>query len=98
MCLKKKIDKVENMSTIEEEKTITIEYYAILREQRGCQSETIKTDAATAGDLYQQMQAKHSLSLDQNTIKVAINHEFRDWNTTLADNDTLVFIPPVAGG
>ena len=86
------------MASAKEEKTITIEYYAILREQSGCPSETIKTNAATAADLYQQMRAKHSLSLDQDMLKVAINHEFRDWNSTLTDNDTLVFIPPVAGG
>lgn len=86
------------MPIVKEEKTITIEYYAILREQRGCQSETIKTGAATAADLYKQIREKYSLSLDQNTLKVAINHEFRDWTSTLTDNDTLVFIPPVAGG
>ena len=86
------------MPTAREKKTVNIEYYALLREQRGCQAETIKTDAATAADLYQQLRAKHAFILDQHTLKVAINHEFRDWSSPLSDNDTLVFIPPVAGG
>jgi molybdopterin converting factor small subunit len=31
-------------------------------------------------------------------LKVAINGEFTDWSTPLADGDEVVFIPPVAGG
>jgi molybdopterin converting factor small subunit len=29
---------------------------------------------------------------------VAINAEFRDWQSPLKDGDSVVFIPPVAGG
>jgi molybdopterin converting factor small subunit len=29
---------------------------------------------------------------------VAVNTQFSDWNRALADGDTVVFIPPVAGG
>jgi molybdopterin converting factor small subunit len=31
-------------------------------------------------------------------LKVAVNDEFRDWDTPLAAGDRVVFIPPVAGG
>ena len=31
-------------------------------------------------------------------FKVAINEEFGDWDAALADGDSVVFIPPVAGG
>jgi molybdopterin converting factor small subunit len=31
-------------------------------------------------------------------MKVAINDEFSEWNSELADGDSVVFIPPVAGG
>jgi molybdopterin converting factor small subunit len=31
-------------------------------------------------------------------LKVAINAEFGDWAQPLAEGDTVVFIPPVAGG
>lgn len=86
------------MSSEKREKTIRIEYYAILREQRGCSKETVKTHAATPADLYQQLKTKHMLSLDQKILKVAINQEFRDWHSQLEDQDTVVFLPPVAGG
>jgi len=32
------------------------------------------------------------------TVKVAINDEFGDWQAVLQDGDSVVFIPPVAGG
>jgi molybdopterin converting factor small subunit len=32
------------------------------------------------------------------SVKVAINDEFADWQHKLQDGDTVVFIPPVAGG
>jgi molybdopterin converting factor small subunit len=31
-------------------------------------------------------------------LKVALNSEFSDWQTPLRHGDTVVFIPPVAGG
>ena len=31
-------------------------------------------------------------------LKVALNSEFSDWQTPLKHGDTVVFIPPVAGG
>jgi len=31
-------------------------------------------------------------------LKVAVNTEFSDWSRRLISGDTVVFIPPVAGG
>jgi molybdopterin converting factor small subunit len=31
-------------------------------------------------------------------LRVAVNAEFGDWSQPLAHGDTVVFIPPVAGG
>lgn len=77
---------------------ISIEYFALLKEQRGCSAERIETDAATPGILYSQLKDQHSFSLDQSSLKVAVNEDFADWDSALKDNDTVVFIPPVAGG
>jgi molybdopterin converting factor subunit 1 len=79
-------------------KTVHIQYFAALREQRGLSQETVNTTAETAERLYQELQAKHHFRLSTNLLKVAINNEFKDWNTPLDSNDTVVFIPPVAGG
>lgn len=79
-------------------KSIDIEYYAILREQRGLSSETIETVAETAEDLYRELTAMHQFSMPLDALKVVVNEEFREWNHTLDEGDTVVFIPPVAGG
>lgn len=79
-------------------KTLTLQYFALLRDQRGLDTETLKTDAATAAELYAHLAQTHSFTLPTTALKVAINDEFATWDTPLADGDTLVFIPPVAGG
>lgn len=78
--------------------TVRVQYYAILREQAQCSEETIDTTASTPAQLYAELRTRHPFKLDPAQLKVAINAEFRDWNTPLRHGDTLVFIPPVAGG
>ncbi|MEE4186180.1 MAG: MoaD/ThiS family protein [Gammaproteobacteria bacterium] len=78
-------------------KTIQIEYFAVLREHARCASETVATAAMTADALYAELAARHEFPPLQ-TLKVAINDDFADWHTPLSDGDTVVFIPPVAGG
>lgn len=77
---------------------IQIEYFALLKEQRGLSSESIETNAKTPGILYSELKIRHSFSLDQSALKVAVNEDFVDWDSTLKDRDIVVFIPPVAGG
>lgn len=79
-------------------RSIRVQYYAILREQAGRSEETLVTNAATPAELYAELAGRRGLRLAREHLKVAINAEFGDWNTPLADNDAVVFIPPVAGG
>jgi molybdopterin-guanine dinucleotide biosynthesis protein A len=79
-------------------KTVRIQYYAILREQAGRSEETLDTNAATPAELYAQLRQRHPFQLDPVHLKVALNSEFGDWQTPLKHGDTVVFIPPVAGG
>ena len=79
-------------------KTIQIQYFALLREERGLTQETIKTDLATARQLFDELKTKHHFSLGQERLNLAVNEEFQPWDTFLKDGDEVVFIPPVAGG
>lgn len=79
-------------------RTVHVQYYAILREQAGRSEETLTTSAATAAELYAELAARRGLRLAPEHLKVAINAEFGDWNAKLAENDSVVFLPPVAGG
>lgn len=79
-------------------KQISLQYFAILREQRGVSTESIQTASPDAAGIYRELQARHHFSLPMERVRVAINGEFAAWETPLADGASLVFIPPVAGG
>ena len=79
-------------------KKITLQYFAVLREQAGCSEESLDTFATTPAELYEEVQARHGFTLPLSMLRVAVNEEFRDWSSPLAANDHVVFIPPVAGG
>lgn len=76
---------------------VRIEYFAILREHVGKTAEELQTSAATAGALFAELDELYEFP-DMARMKVAINDEFSDWNAALSDGDSIVFIPPVAGG
>ena len=77
---------------------VRLEYFALLREQRGLEAELVETAAATPRELYREMAAAHGFTLPVERVRVAVNNAFASWDRPLAANDTIVFIPPVAGG
>jgi molybdopterin converting factor subunit 1 len=79
-------------------KSVHVHYFANLREQRGLSEEKIATEAGTASELYGQLRQRHGFTLAENRLRVAVNDEFAPWHAMLREGDTLVFIPPVAGG
>ena len=78
-------------------KTVNIEYFAVLREHAGRDAEKVETAAETAGDLFAELETRYAFP-SLSSIKVAVNDEFADWDVPVKDGDTVVFIPPVAGG
>lgn len=77
---------------------INVQYYALLREQAGRSSESLVTVAVTPRELYQELRGRYPFSLAPEMLRVAVNSEFGDWNQRLSAGDSVVFIPPVAGG
>jgi molybdopterin synthase sulfur carrier subunit len=80
------------------DKTIKIQYFAGLREQRGCAEEELETPAETAADLYSELSDRHGFEHPRSSLRVAINDDFTSWDTRLKPDDLVVFIPPVSGG
>lgn len=79
--------------------TLSIRYFAILREQRGLTEETLATTAATPAALYEELRVRHGFTLPGDRIRAAVNDAFVDAHATaLRPGDRVVFIPPVAGG
>jgi molybdopterin converting factor subunit 1 len=80
------------------EKKVRIQYFAVLRDQRGMSTETLSTAAKTPRDLYDELRVQHGFTMGADRLGVAINDEFASWDQLLNDSDRVVFIPPVAGG
>jgi molybdopterin synthase sulfur carrier subunit len=79
-------------------KAVRVRYFAVLREQRGLDEERVATDAATAAELYEELRVRHGFTLPADRLRVAVNDEFEAWSAAVRDADSVVFIPPVAGG
>lgn len=78
--------------------TVHVQYFAILREQRGVSEETLQTAAATPAALYEELRVRHRFTLPGTRVRAAVNDAFVDSATPLREGDRVVFIPPVAGG
>lgn len=77
---------------------LVVQYFAILREQRGLSEERLVTAAATPTALYEELRTRHGFTLPADRVRAAVNDEFVAADAALRDGDRLVFIPPVAGG
>ncbi len=78
--------------------TLQVQYFAILREQRGLKQETLTTSANTPAALYDELRTRHHFTLPGDRIRAAVNDAFVDASASLREGDRIVFIPPVAGG
>jgi molybdopterin converting factor subunit 1 len=78
--------------------TIKVKWFAAYREAAGVSAEDVHTDAATAAELFAEMQRKRPALASFSAALLAINNEMADWNRTLQDGDEVLFFPPVAGG
>jgi len=79
-------------------RTVYVHYYAVLREESGISNETVHTEAVTTHDLFEELNARHHFSLNPEQLKVVLNAEFKNWESKINQGDTIVFLPPVAGG
>ncbi len=82
--------------------TVTLRYFAWLRERVGEASETIETRATTVGELVEDLRARderHALAFaDLRAVRVAIDQELADLSAPLAGVREVAFFPPMTGG
>jgi molybdopterin converting factor subunit 1 len=77
---------------------IEVTYFAVLREQRGLNRESLEIGEATGSELYARLSGAHGFSLPASLVRLAVNGAFRDPELPLNEGDQVAFIPPVAGG
>ena len=75
-----------------------VKYYALLREQAGCEEENLATSSETVLQLFYELKETHEFSLTIEQLRVAVNGGFVSWENVITSGDEVVFIPPVAGG
>lgn len=73
-------------------------YFASLRDAAGTAEETVESAAHDLDALYTEVAVRHGFTLAPERLRVALNGEFTNWSHPLADNDEVVFLPPVSGG
>ena len=74
--------------------TVTIHYFAMLREEARRDSEIRTTSATTPRELY----AELGFSVPVTTLRAAVNEALVAMDTALKNGDEVTYIPPVAGG
>lgn len=82
---------------------ITVRYFALLREQAGCDTEVVDWPEAqpTVGRLREHLAGRRpglAPLLGASQILAAVNREYARAETALRDGDEVAFFPPVAGG
>mgnify|MGYP005643446905 FL=1 len=84
--------------------TLTIRYFAWMREHTGTDLETVclPDNVSSVGDLVQHlvtMSDGHEQALkNMRAVRVAVNRTYGDLDTPVAGGDEVAFFPPVTGG
>lgn len=77
---------------------VEVKYFAALRECTGKSSEVLELNNGRVEDIFNDLNKQYSFPVDKHHLKVAVNEEYQSFESVVKDGDTLVFIPPVAGG
>ncbi|MEL1264938.1 MoaD/ThiS family protein [Pseudoxanthomonas putridarboris] len=78
--------------------TVTLLYFASLREAAGMPSEVAQTAASDLAGVYAEAQARHGIAWPVEHLRVAVDGEFARWRDAVRDGSEIAFIPPVSGG
>lgn len=79
-------------------KTVHIRYFAAFRDAAGLAEERVETSAGTLAELFEERRVEHAGLEPEVQAKVAVNDVLVAWEDEFADNDEVLFFPPVAGG
>ena len=82
--------------------TLTVRYFAWLRERVGEPSEEVETGAATVAELVDELRARderHALAFaDLKAVRVAVDEELADMAAPIGGAREVAFFPPMTGG
>ena len=77
--------------------TITVLYFASLRDAAGRDSEQLPLPSSLRA-LYDDLRTRHGFALPAERLRVAVDGAFAAWDAPLREGSEVAFIPPVSGG
>lgn len=78
---------------------VTIKYYAKIKEHVGKGFEVLNFEAPLSiAQVYEHLDSRYRFPFESSYVTPALNNEYTESDQMVHDGDTLVFIPPVAGG
>lgn len=80
------------------DKHIDVHYYALFRDARGKNTESVTTRANSPRELYEELGLDSTLRIETGVLRVAVNDAFTAWDSPLLEGDLVVFIAPTSGG
>ncbi|HRW71415.1 MAG: molybdopterin converting factor subunit 1 [Burkholderiaceae bacterium] len=82
--------------------TVTVRYFASIREALGTGSEAVATQAANVGGLRDELIARSGAYAEAlargKAVRLALNQAMCEEAAVLKDGDEVAFFPPVTGG
>ena len=82
--------------------TLTVRYFAWMRERVGEPSEVVETAAATVAELVEDLRAReerYALAFaDLKAVRIAVDQELADLGTPIGGAREVAFFPPMTGG
>lgn len=79
-------------------KKLEILFFGKLKESWNTNKINIESNCNDIESLYTELLKQASDIPHKASIKVAINDEFVNWDSSIKDNDTIAFLPPASGG
>ena len=79
---------------------VKVRFFAGMRDAVGAGETHLElADGATPDDVWRRLAADHpALQARRPGVAAAVNRRYAAFDTTLADGDEVVFVPPVSGG
>jgi len=82
--------------------TLTLRYFAWVRERVGEPSETVETAATTVAELVEELRAREAryafAFADLRAVRVAVDQELADLGSPIRGAREVAFFPPMTGG
>lgn len=78
--------------------TVTVCYFASMRDLAGCDREEVTTNTTRPDQLYEELKSRHHFPHQTSELAIALNDHFSSWDAVLSEGDVMSLLPPVSGG